>query len=123
MSKFTSRKQAFYIRATVCSETVEEVGKQSLIDIASGNHRYVGISYPVIRSHEKEKQQELRRRWAGGGGGLGIHAEKSHGLANLILSHGHDIVHISADVFEIDCPNALGAKTIGQGLRNLLCWS
>src|ERR1019366_6164586 len=48
-----------------------------------------------------------------------IGAQRTDRFANLIFLHAHDVVDIGTHVFEIDLPNALGAETVGKGLRNL----
>src|SRR5208282_3523468 len=54
--------------------------------------------------------------------GFFVRTQSAHGLANFVFRHADDVIDISADMFEIDCSDALGAKTIGQRLRNLLGW-
>ena len=51
---------------------------------------------------------------------LRVRTQSAHGLADLVFGHAYDVIDISADVFEIDRADALGAKTVCECLRDLL---
>ena len=55
---------------------------------------------------------------AGLGHGVGFALSRSHRLANLIFGHGDDLVHVAADVLEIDRADALRSQSVGDGARN-----
>src|ERR1700686_1147359 len=90
------------------------------IDIPTADHsdvdlrvgQSIGVKEKCSRSHGTARL----------GNGFRVPAQCAHGLANLVLGHGDDVVHIGADVFEIDRADALGAKAVRQCPRDLLGW-
>ena len=49
----------------------------------------------------------------------GLAARYLHRLSDLVFRDGDDVVHVSADVFEVDGADALGAETVGEGTGDL----
>src|SRR5579872_7336813 len=57
---------------------------------------------------------------AGLGDGVPIGAQIFHGLSDFVFGDRDDIFHVSADVFEVDRADALGAEPIGERAGDLL---
>src|SRR4030088_1662515 len=80
------------------------------IDIPPADHSDVDLRVGQLVGVEK------KCGWSHGATGLGhslrVPTQCAHGLANLVLGYGDDVVHIGADVLEIDRADALGAQTV-----------
>src|SRR5580692_1690642 len=67
-----------------------------------------------------EQKSRYRDSAAGLGDSLGIRRQPPHGLPYFVFADGHNVVYISANVFEIDRSNALRPQSIGDGPRDRL---
>ena len=88
------------------------------LDVAAGNDRDVELCFWQLIGTEEE---------AGGcdgatgfGDGIRVCGQQFHRLMYFVFAYGDDGIDKTLYVFEIDVADALGAKTVGDGARNLL---
>ena len=65
-----------------------------------------------------ENESSDRDGAAGLGNRSGVSAQIFHRLADFIFGHGNDLVHITADMLEIDRANTLRSQAVGDGTQS-----
>ena len=83
------------------------------MDLPAGDDGYVQPSLRKLFGVEDEScSSHCPTRF---GCGLGICAQVLHRLADFIFCDGDDVVHVLANVLEVDRANALRAQSVRQG--------
>src|SRR4051794_20528228 len=98
----------------LCPEFLEHLR----LDIAAADDCYVLF---CVREFSRVKDESGCRNCATRlGYGFGILAQVLHRFADFFFRDRDDVVHIGTDVLEVDRPDALRAKTIGNRAADLL---
>ena len=87
-------------------------------DISAADHRYIYLRARQLVAMKQECSHGHGP--AGLGNRLGIGSQKLHGLADFVLAHGHDVIHVASNVFKVDRTDTLCAQSVRQSSGSFL---